>query len=190
MYTQLAATKRLLYDLLEDRRHGLPCNCGACVYGVYLEKNKAEGRRYSKRTFFVYSLRSDFSWATFYEWNVLSSQIPRLPGGRDLFWEARERRKDARNGKKSKKEQRILSIDIYVDELKERLKSIPKKKTLGLIKKLAKEEKNEKARAFLQSILNKKSFYTYYRRAGEPALFKVVSEIRLDLLKAGHPGKK
>lgn len=50
-----------------------------------------------------------------------------------------------------------------------------------MIKKLAENEKSRKGKTFLRGILNKKCFYTYYDRASDEALEKIVSKIQRDL---------
>ena len=181
LYTQLDRAKRLLHELLEDRWHGFPCDCGACIYAAYRENNRAEGRRYSKRTFFVYFLRRDFFAETFFDRRLSSN-----PALSEII--ARWRKDDwKRIGKKNLRLIRSTdqsgvyfyhAANLYV----EKIKSISRERTLARIKKLAKEEKNETARAFLHGILNKKCFYTYYRRAGEEDLFKIVNECRTRIL--------
>lgn len=183
---EFAAAQFLLHSFLDffpGESHKFPCDYRTRIYAAYLKREKAKGRPFSKRTFFVYFLRSDFSWSSFWEWNDLTRNrwsvsgnlreknltYSFLPAERDLFWEAKQHREGGNP---------LLSTDIYFDELKERLKSIPKKNTLDLIKKLAEKEKSERARAFLRGILIKKCFYTYYERAGDPALFKIVNECR------------
>jgi len=52
-----------------------------------------------------------------------------------------------------------------------------------MIKKLAEQEKSRRSKTFLNGILNKKCFYTYYGRTSDPDLFKVVNEIRRKILK-------
>ena len=201
--TQLDRHKQLLRDLLEDRRHGFPCDCGACIYAAYLEKTRAEGRHYSKRTFFVYFLRTDFFAATEFDRRFWKGSYQpfnfksvfdkeKRPG--QFYWQsklseiiARWRKDDWKSiGKKNLRLIRSSVVDdsgvyfyhalnLYADKVR----SISRTRTLARIKKLAREEKNESARAFLQGILNKKSFYTYYRRAGNSDLFKIVNEGRI-----------
>jgi hypothetical protein len=72
----------------------------------------------------------------------------------------------------------ILSTDVYV----ERVKRISRRRTLDMIKKLEKNERQHDMKEPLRGILNKKCFYTYYRRAADPSLFSIVEGIRQDLL--------
>lgn len=63
----------LLHELIEDRHHGFPCDCGACIYAAYRKMKKNEGRSFSKRTFFVFFLWMDYFRATFYDRRLSSS---------------------------------------------------------------------------------------------------------------------
>jgi hypothetical protein len=78
------------------------------------------------------------------------------------------------------------AANLYV----EKVRSITRERTLARIRKLAKEEKNETARAFLFGILSKKSFYIYYERAGDPQLFSLVDRLRQNLLWASKSLQK
>jgi hypothetical protein len=165
--------KWLLHELIKEKNHKHPCDCGACIYAAYKKMNKAKNRPYSKRTFFVYFLRDAFFWITYYE------------GTKINFYEvAKSYRINIRND--------ILSTEILWGNLRSsnKLKRInveypsissPKLKTLHILLELETKENNQKAKKFLQGILNKKSFYTYYKRAGDPKLDKLVKKIRNDL---------
>ena len=65
--TLFSQAKWLLHELIEDRHHGSPCDCGACIYAAYRKRKKNEGRSFSKRTFFVFFLWMDYFTATFYD---------------------------------------------------------------------------------------------------------------------------
>ena len=71
-----------------------------------------------------------------------------------------------------------LSTDIYL----EKVLSVARESTFRMIKKLAESERSPVAKAFLSGILKGKSFYAYYVRAGDPDLFKLVGNIRQELM--------
>jgi len=86
-------------------------------------------------------------------------------------------------GKAKKDGEFFTSIDIAF----EKIQDITRRRTLSMIKKLMENENGRHCKAFLRGILNKKCFYEYYKRAGDPKLESIVSKIRYDLLSnQGH----
>ena len=195
---------RLLHELVKDRSHDFPCDCGACIYAEYRRNSKAEGRPFSKRTFFVCFLYCDFFTVVFYD--------KRLAGYSDKLY--REKVKDNfRLAAKARSnssyhpafeplspaakiahirnlagENRNKPWDLSTDIWSERVKRITRRRTLDMIKKLTKEEKDRGARTFLRGILTAKNFYTYYARADDPNLTRIIGKIRRDLFEGrGRP---
>jgi len=185
MYTQLAfspySSKRktlfqqarfLLHELVNDQVHKYPCLCGACIYAAYRRDKKTEGRSFSKSTFFVFFLRSHFL-ESFWLNKELSRPLdnpktsdPKVLKAREKFWSAKRRPLFSWPPP--------VGVSWWIEEWK----VISRKRTLDLIKKLAEEEHGRTAKRFLKGILRKKSFYTYYRRAGDEALYRLVNKIQ------------
>ena len=188
---------RLLHELVKDRSHDFPCDCGACIYAEYRRNSKAEGRPFSKRTFFVFFLYCGFFEVVFYN--------KRLAGYPDKLY--REKVKDNfRLAAKARSnssyhpafeplspaakiahrrnlagENRNKPWDLSTDIWSERVKRITRRRTLDMIKKLTKEEKDRGARTFLRGILKAKNFYTYYARAANSNLGRIIGKIRRNL---------
>lgn len=169
----------LLHELVSGRIHEYPCDCGACIYATYRKIKKPKNRPFSKRTFFVFFLRYDFIVITYLDKRLRRRDSIAKIGSRlwmdafSKYWYFREF---------SIKEPDFLlkhgSSDIYLD----RLKRITRRRTLDMIKKLEREEKKQDVKTFLRGILNKKCFYTYYKRTDDPALINIVKEIGHNLL--------
>jgi len=175
---------------------------------VHIRRGKKyEGRSFSKRTFFVFFLWMDYFTATLYDRQLWDwgSLIPLKgkPGPGIYYWqrgggswitikrqrgkfywqsslakEAQIRRREIEYMKNLKQEPEIHPADIFV----EKVKSITRKRMLAMIKQLEEREKSRRGKAFLLGILNKKCFYTYYGRADDPNLFKIVNECRTRIL--------
>ena len=157
----------LLRELLNDRRHPFPCDCGACIFGEYRRARKTKGRTFSKRTFFVFFLRLAFFDLVFCDKTGPDASSIEFDGP-------------------------IVRNGIYfhrVNAWTKRVKELSRQKTLEMIRELEREERG-KAREFLGGILKKKSFYTYYARAADPELFAAVERARKELLQPlGFHGK-
>lgn len=169
----------LLHELVSERIHEYPCDCGVCIYAIYRKIKKPKNRPFSKRTFFVFFLRYDFFLITFVDKRLRRSDSIIKIGSR-LWKDAFSKYTDFREF--SIKEPDYLlkhgGSDIYLD----RLMRITRRRTLDMIKKLEREEKKRDVKTFLRGILNKKCFYTYYKRTDDPALINIVKEIGHNLL--------
>jgi hypothetical protein len=171
----------LVRELVYDRAHPFPCDCGACIYRRFRESEKAEGRPFSKHTFFMFFLRADMFGA---------SVVAPLPTSKDrdlskwvtkrykwLKQAAGVQRLEVAFKKDLEREPGILSTDIYV----QRLKRSTRKKTLGMIKELAQRERGRHVRQFLARYLSGKNFYVYYKKADNNRLRSTVAAIRREL---------
>lgn len=177
----------LLRELVADRHHEFPCDCGTCIYWAYSRSERKEGRRFSKRTFFMFFLRSDLSLA------ALVSPLP-AKYGRQMFWgtdrslrspwldkrwekmrlSAERARGQAMDSRRLKKEPPILADDIY----RLRIQRDARRKTFTMLEELARVETNPARRAFLRGLLAHKCFYTYYARAADRMLYGFILEAR------------
>ncbi|MGA2360898.1 MAG: hypothetical protein ABSG73_00405 [Candidatus Aminicenantales bacterium] len=185
MYTQLDFCPRsprhhslleqaefLLRDLVAGRVHKFPCNCGACIDWAYRRVKRGEGRLFSAKTVFVYFLRTAFLKKTLANTRSVTVREVEEEAWRrnEIAWYA-----DLRD------RPRIVPIVsgyfVYWDEVRKATKS----QTLDAIKKLAKAKQPPAAKMFLRGILNKKSFYTYYNRAGDAELGLIVRGMRKKL---------
>ena len=169
----------LLHELVNERIHEYPCNCGVCIYAMYRKIKKSKNRPFSKRTFFVFFLRYDFFLITFVD-KRLRRYDPIKKIGSRLWKDAFSKYADFKEFS-SKEENYLLkhgSSDIYLD----RLMRITRRRTLDMIKKLEREEKKRDVKTFLRGILNKKCFYTYYKRTDDPTLINIIKEIGHNLL--------
>lgn len=227
--TPLKQAEWLLHELLEDRSHGFPCACGACVYAAYRARDKGEGRTYSLRTFFVFFLWMGFfritsndkrlssrgSFETFDEAAAKLNPAQRLALAEKLnlegrsqifFWKsalgkrAQRERDDILVGEgllrykdiwklgKSRQRKIIKKLDqtLSTDIFKKRVEGITRTRTLATLKKLQQCEKRRQAKVFLRGILQKKCFYTYYKRAADQKLYDTAARIRRELLNP-HP---
>jgi len=174
----------LLHDLVKNRHHDFPCDCGACIYAAYQKAKKVKGRSFSKRTFFVFFLKQSFYRSTVFDRRFKQSRFFGAKTKSDRFpiltdYGPYTKRAAKRNieGKRKKDGDFYFGADIYVEKIRE----ITRKRTLSMIKKLIENEKGRHAKAFLRGILNKKCFYEYYKRAGDPKLESIVFNIRRDL---------
>ena len=168
----------LLHELVNERIHEYPCDCGVCIYAIYRKIKKPKNRPFSKRTFFVFFLRYDFFVITWAD-KRLQRYDPIIKIGSRLWKDAISKYADFREF--SIKEPDFLlkhgSTEIYLD----RLIRITRRRTLDMIKKLEREEKKQDVKTFLRGILNKKCFYTYYKRTDDLALINIVKEIKNNL---------
>jgi hypothetical protein len=190
----------LLRELVNDRCHGFsgcPCDCGACIYAAYRRGEKAKGRSFSKRSFFVFFLSHHFLEATLYDRRLsrprFFEESYRFGVGGDLLRDyqgyfrriAHQRNKDGETiisprvtqAGEEIVERYFLSMDIFI----EHVKRISRRRTFDMIKRLEGAERGP-ARDFLRGILRGKSFYTYFGRAAEPELFAVIQKARKELL--------
>ena len=186
--------RTLLHELMKGRRHKFFCGCGACVYAEYIRRCKAEGRRYSKRTFFVFFLYCGFFEIAFYNQRLGQYSEETYLRNLDLIRERKiaflsldSKIADRKNRDKLfdlKPGQKLRDYKLSTDIHLERIKAITRKSTLGMIKWPAQREKRQDVRSLLEGILKGTSFYTYYKGASEDkALPVIVGNIRRSLLK-------
>jgi len=176
----------LLHDLVKNKHHDFPCDCGACIYAAYQKAKKVKGGSFSKRTFFIFFLRYGFLRSAYFDKRLKKSHFfgSRFEMGKlslirtysGPYSKRADRR--TRDERRKKGEEFFTSADIYIEKMNE----IARRRTLSMIKKLMENEKGRHAKAFLRGILNKKCFYEYYKRAGDPKLESIVSKIRYDFL--------
>lgn len=169
----------LLHELVNDRVHKHPCLCGACIYTAYRRSKKPEGRSFSKRMFFMFFMRIDFL--------MISLADKRLRRYDSMKKIGHRRWQDASSKYETIREFMIKEPDFLIRKdpklwLDDRIEAVARRRTLAMFKKLDREEKSQDVKAFLRGILRKKSFYTYYRRAGDEALYRLVNKIEHDLL--------
>jgi hypothetical protein len=185
--TRLKQAQWLLRELVNDRHHQFPCDCGACISCAYHRSEKPKGREFSKRTLFVFFLRWDFFDIVFFDKRLRRSDSLRKIAwkqSRDFkisgrpIWSIFYFPRDLEPGEKEKTVagSYVHAPNIYV----ERVKKISRRRTLDMIKRLEREERG-RTREFLRGILKKKSFYTYYNRAGGPELASIINKVRRDL---------
>ena len=188
---------RLLHELMKDRSHDFPCDCGACIYAEYRRNSKAEGRPFSKRTFFVFFLYWDFFTIVIYNKPLAgySDKLYREKLKENFRLDAKARSNSSyhpafeplspaakiAHRRNLAGENRNKPWDLSTDIWSERVKHITRRRTLDMIKILAKEEKDRAARTFLRGILKAKNFYTYYACAANSNLGHIVGKIRRDL---------
>ena len=167
----------LLHDLIKERSHNHPCECGACIYAASRAGAKAEGRSFSKRTCFVFFLQRDFLQIVF-----LDKRLQR----KDRIMKASKDRNEAVFKYKDYEDvygdRIVLHTEIYFNRVKE----ITRRRVLNMIKRLEEKERGWRARQFINGILNKKCFYTYYKRAEDPRLYSIVQKIRRELLPGAY----
>jgi hypothetical protein len=223
--TPLKQAEWLLHELLDDRSHGFPCHCGACVYAAYRARGKGEGRAYSLRTLFMFFLWRGFlgitsndtrlsrggSFETYNEAAAKLNPAQRLALANKLhlegqpqifFWKpavdkrAQSERDDILVGEgllrykdiwklgKDRQRKIIKKLDqtYGADIFKKRVEEITRTRTLATLKKLQEREKTRRGKVFLRGILQKKCFYTYYKRAADRKLYDTVAGIRRELL--------
>jgi len=184
-----------MHELIEERSHGFPCNCGACICAAYIKREKAEGRPFSKRTLFVFFLSAHFFQSTFFDQRLRFAGIRIPPQGKDLpYWQgsavkiAERKREDILEKEgvdsfkdiwklEARRKQRIikkLDATRAADIIEERIRKTAKKRTKKFIERILERENSRKGKDFLRGILQKKCFYTYYKRAADPRLPSVI----------------
>lgn len=203
-----AQAEFLLREIVAGKAHEFPCECGACVYWAYRQRKKAEGRSFSARTFFVYFLRASLFVETFRAGMVGRSRkvtffrtgeepdrglverlahdgLELMPDAMDIKFELKLRQLDydklRRRGLEFNKchprRRPKHSMEVHYD----RIRKITRQRTLSMTKKLEKRHQAPAVTVFLRGILNKKSFYTYYKRAGDEELALTVRTMRQKL---------
>lgn len=182
--TLVSQAEFLLQEIVAGRVHKFPCACGACICWAYRQAKRRETRSYSTRTLFIAFLRVDFYLKAVAE--SMPVDYSRLKdAAADERWKAVERR-DAKRGvfgrnqrSSDLKERRpgVLLADVYYAEIRSRARS----GVLAVLKELAKGPRTRAERAFLHGILNKKSFYRYYSRAGNKDLARIFESTRRQL---------
>lgn len=184
----------LLRELVAGRVHEFPCDCGACIYWAYRHRKKGEGRSFSARTFFMHFLRADLMMAAWIE------PLP-LRHGRSLIggpapgsfvspWRENRSRRLGALAKKARQEAAFagspddeLGPPIFATDIDaSRRLRVARQKTLTMLRGLEKLPRTRTERMFLRGILNKKSFYTYYNRAGDERLDRIVGAERRELM--------
>jgi hypothetical protein len=171
----------LLRELVAGQIHKPPCKCGACIYWTYRQGAKTEGRRFDVRRFFVYFLRTAFLHKVLMDtrhltgaamtkkaWNLFEIAL-----GEDI--RDRARKVPIHSG-----------YSLYWSEVREATRT----QTLAMIKDLHERRQPPAAKKALAGILNKKVFYSYYNRAGDPRLDQVVQAARLELGRHAGPGAR
>lgn len=195
--------------MVRGESHPAPCSCGACIYRAFKHGRKKEGRQPSARTFFVYFIRSAFFIETLGA--AMAGIKPRKvrffrtgdapPGVAErLAKQGMKLTPDAYDKafflvlrvldyKELRKKAKIWNLGHpdrppkYSHELlMDRIHELTRRRTLGVIKELAKRRRRQGEQEFLKGILRGKSFYTYYGRAGTDELRLIVDATRQELL--------